>query len=95
MSKTCLLQREDQGKGRGSLDERKARYDRVLGLTTGIHMSLDLLNELPNLRTSLRVLEAERVVDAVGFCPHDQGLCGGRWLALGVWGDEDTRRTRR
>ena len=38
-------------------------------------MSLDLFDEVPHLCASLRVLEAESIVDAVRFCPDDQGLC--------------------
>ena len=38
-------------------------------------MSLDLLDKVPHLCASLRILEAERIVDAIGLRPHNQRFC--------------------
>jgi hypothetical protein len=40
--------------------------------TCTIHMSLYIRNKVPDFETSFRVLEAERVVDAVRFGPNDE-----------------------
>ena len=52
---------------------------RACALTTRVHMSLNLLNEVPHFCAPLWILETESIVDAVGLCPNDQGLCGGAY----------------
>lgn len=44
-------------------------------LTCAVHMSLYFQYELPNLRTSLWILETERIVDTVRLRPHNQCVC--------------------
>ena len=41
------------------------------GLTEGAHMPLYFLNEVPNLRTALWLLKAQRIVDPVWLSPHN------------------------
>lgn len=49
--------------------------ERLKKLTKRAHMPLYLLNEIPNLRATFRLLKTQRIVNPIWLSPHNQGVC--------------------